>query len=146
MSKNKHKHISKYINHVPTVSLRECRPHRPRREVEILGRSSSTLGLLVVSEIDSSIRNGNTRWFINKTLSTETTYQQDVINRDRLSTWLMVGKLGQGMRCWKCNSTSNVLVCETQGKVYMYGCVDEWVGSVCVCVCVSSFLISSSMI
>ena len=27
-------------------------------------------------------------------------------------------------------------VCETQMKVYMYGCVSEWVGSVCVCVCV----------
>jgi hypothetical protein len=27
----------------------------------------------------------------------------------------MVGKLGQGMKCCKCNSTSNVLVCETQG-------------------------------
>ena len=27
--------------------------------------------------------------FINKTLPTETAYQQDVINRDRLSTWLI---------------------------------------------------------
>ena len=33
------------------------------------------------SEIDVSTRNGNVRVFINKTLSTETVYQQDVINR-----------------------------------------------------------------
>jgi hypothetical protein len=43
-------------------------------------------GLFVDSEIDLSTRNSNTRVFINKTLSTETAYQQDVINRDRLST------------------------------------------------------------
>ena len=42
-----------------------------------------------------------------------------------------------GMWCGKFNSASNVLVCETQRKVNMYGCVSEWVGSVCVCgVCV----------
>ena len=37
------------------------------------------------------------------------------------------------MRCCKCNSTSNVLVCETQGKVctYMVASVSEEV--VCVC-------------
>jgi hypothetical protein len=52
---------------------------------------------------------------INKTLSTETSYQQGFI----------VGKLGSGMRCCKLNSTSNVLVCETQRKVYMYGSVSE---------------------
>ena len=40
-------------------------------------------------------------------------YQQDLINRDRLSAWLIVGKLGQGMRCCKCDSNANVLVCET---------------------------------
>jgi hypothetical protein len=55
------------------------------------------------------------RPLINKALSTETSYQQGLI----------VGKLGQGMRCYKFNSTSNVLVCETQRKVYMYGCVSE---------------------
>ena len=44
-------------------------------------------------------------------------YKQGIINRDRLSTWLIVGKLGQDMRCCKCISNSNVLVCETQGKV-----------------------------
>jgi hypothetical protein len=38
------------------------------------------------------------------------------------------------MWCDKFNSTFNVLVCETQRKVNMYGCVSEWVGSVCVCV------------
>jgi hypothetical protein len=77
------------------------------------------------------------------TLSTETSYQQDVINRERSSTRLIVGmlgqgmrccKLGQGMRCCKCISTSTALVCETQRKVHMYGCVSEWVGSVCACV------------
>ena len=34
------------------------------------------LGLLVDNEIDLSIRYGKVRVFINKTLSTETTYQQ----------------------------------------------------------------------
>ncbi len=53
--------------------------------------------------------------FIDKTLSTETAYQQG----------LTVGKLGQGMRYYKCNNTCNVLVCETERKVYMYGCVSE---------------------
>ena len=55
------------------------------------------------------------RPIINKTLSTGTTYQQGFI----------VGKLSQGMRCYKFKST---------------------VGSVCVlvCVCVSSSLISSN--
>ena len=51
-------------------------------------------------------------------LSTETDYQQDLINRDLLSTSLIVGKLGPGMWCDKFNSTStNVLVCETQRKM-----------------------------
>jgi hypothetical protein len=36
------------------------------------------------------------------------------------------------MWCGKCNSTSNVLVCETQRKVNMYGCVSECVCGVCV--------------
>jgi hypothetical protein len=68
-----------------------------------------------------------------------------VINREHSSTWLVVGKLGQGMRCCKCNSNSNVFVCETRGKVCI--CMGESVsapGSVCVClcVCVSSCLIS----
>jgi hypothetical protein len=49
------------------------------------------IGLLVDSEIYLSTRNG---MFINKTLSTETVYQQDVINRDPLSTSLIVGKQG----------------------------------------------------
>ncbi len=46
--------------------------------------------------------------FINKTLSTETSYQQDLINRDLLSTRLIVGKVGSGMWCVKFNS---VVVC-----------------------------------
>jgi hypothetical protein len=29
---------------------------------------------------------------------------------------VIVGKMGQGMRCCKCNSNSNGLVCETQGE------------------------------
>jgi hypothetical protein len=68
------------------------------------------------------------------TLSTETSYQQGLI----------VGNLGPGPRTryvvcqvTEFNSTSNVLVCVTHRKEYMYGCVSEWVGSVCVwCVCV----------
>ena len=102
--------------------------------------------MFVDSEIVLSTSYGKTRVFINKTLSTETAYQQDLINRDLLSTRLIVGKVGPGMWCGKCNSTSNVLVCETQRKVNMYGCVSEWVGSVCVCgVCVSSLFISWKM-
>ena len=62
----------------------------------------------------------------NKTLSTETSYQQGSI----------VGKVGTGMRCSKLNSTSNVLVCETQRKVYMYWSVSDSVSEKVVCVCV----------
>jgi hypothetical protein len=83
------------------------------------------LGFLVDSEIVLSTRYGKTMVFINKTLSTLTAYQQDLINRDLLSTRLIVGKVGSGMWCVKFNSTSNVLVCETQRKVNMYGCVSE---------------------
>jgi hypothetical protein len=105
------------------------------------------LGILVDNEIVLSARYGKTMVFINKTLSTETTYQQDLINRDLLSTRLIVGKVGPGMWCVKFNSTSNVLVCETQWKVNMYRCVSECVCCVCVCVvCVSSLFITSKMI
>jgi hypothetical protein len=83
------------------------------------------LGLLVDSEIVLSTRYGKDMVFINKTLSTETSYQQDHINRDLLSTRLIIGKVGSGMWCVKFNSTSNALVCETQRKVNMYGCVSE---------------------
>jgi hypothetical protein len=55
--------------------------------------SCDQIGILVDSEHDLSTRNGKTRVFINKTLSKETVYQQDVINRNRLSTRLIVGKL-----------------------------------------------------
>ena len=65
------------------------------------------LGFLVDSEIVLSTRYGKTRVFINKTLSTETAYQQDLINRDLLSTRLIVGKVGPGMWCGNCNSTSD---------------------------------------
>jgi len=76
------------------------------------------IGILVDSEIVLSTRYGKTRVtvyqqepyqqrpFINKTLSTETSYQQGLI----------VGKIGSGMRCSKLNSTSTVLVYETQRK------------------------------
>ena len=50
------------------------------------------VGILVDSEIVLSTRYGKTRVFINKPISTETTYQQDLINRDLLSTSLIVGK------------------------------------------------------
>jgi hypothetical protein len=46
---------------------------------------TSCVGILVDSEIDLSTRYGKVRVFINKTLSTETAYQQDLNNRDRLS-------------------------------------------------------------
>ncbi len=59
------------------------------------------------SEIVLSTRYGKTMVFINKTLSTETTYQRDLINRDLLSTSLIVSKVGSGMWCGKFNSTSN---------------------------------------
>jgi hypothetical protein len=78
--------------------------------------SLTKLGILVDSEIVLSTRHGQTRVFINQTLSTQTTYQQDLINRDLLSTRSIVGKVGPGMWCVKFNSTSNVLVCETQRK------------------------------
>jgi hypothetical protein len=72
------------------------------------------LGLLVDSEIVLSIRYGKTMVFINKTLSTETVYQQDLINRDLLSTRLIVGitvgKVGSGMWCGKFKSTWCVCV------------------------------------
>ncbi len=68
------------------------------------------VGILVDSEIVLSTRYGKTRV---------------LINRDHLSTSLIVGKVGPGMWCVKFNSTSNVLVCETQRKENMYGCVSE---------------------
>ncbi len=86
---------------------------------------SYPVGILVDGEIVLSTRYGMVMVFINKTLSTETSYQQDLINRDLLSTRLIVGKVGSGMWCEKFNSTSNLLVCETQRKVNMYGCVSE---------------------
>jgi hypothetical protein len=66
------------------------------------------IGLLVDSEIVLSTRYGKTMVFINKTFSTETAYQQDLINRDLLSTSLIFGKVRPGMWCVKFNSTSDV--------------------------------------
>jgi len=62
--------------------------------------------LLVDSEIvlQYQLNTYKARVVINKTLSTQTTYQQGLI----------FGKLGKGMRSCKCNSTSNVLVCKAQ--------------------------------
>ena len=74
--------------------------------VRIKIRHYRQLGLLIDSEIVLSTSYGKTRVFINKTLSTETAYQQDLINRDLLSTRLIVGKVGPGMWCVNCNSTS----------------------------------------
>ena len=55
--------------------------------------------LLVDSEIDLSTRNGNTRVFINRRLSNVNSglVNKIVINREHSSTWLIVGKLGQGV-------------------------------------------------
>ncbi len=66
------------------------------------------LGLLVDSEIVVWTRYGKTMVFINKTLSTETAYQQDLINRDLSSTSLIACKVDPGMLCGKFDSTSNV--------------------------------------
>jgi hypothetical protein len=88
-------------------------------------RVKERVGILVDSEIVLSTRYGKTRVCINKTLSKETAYQQDLINRDLVSTSLIVGKAGAGMWCGKFNSTANVLVCETQRKVNMCGSVSE---------------------
>ena len=60
-------------------------------------RGHIIIGILVDSEIVLSTRYAQTRVFINKTLSTETAYQQDLVNRDLLSKSLIVGKLGPGM-------------------------------------------------
>ena len=92
-------------------------------------KSYFVLGLFVDSEIVLSTSYGKTRVFINKTLSTETAYQQDLIKRDLLSTRLIRGKVGPGIRgkvgpgmwCGKFNSTSNVLVCETKSE-YVWVC------------------------
>ena len=94
--------------------------------------------MLVDSEIDLSTRNGNTKVFINIRLSNVNSglVNKIVINTEHSSRWLIVGKLGQGVRCCKCNSNSNVLVCETRGKVWI--CMGESVsapGSVSECVC-----------
>ena len=77
--------------------------------------------MLVDSEIDLSTRNGNTRVFIYRRYHNVNSglVNKIVINREHSSTWLIVGKLGQGMRRRKCNSNSNVLV--TKESVYMYG-------------------------
>ena len=80
--------------------VRDTRPGQTRKKTKDL------IGLFVDSEIVLSTSYGKTRVFINKTLSTETAYQQDLINRDLLSTRLIVGKVGPGMWCGNCNSTS----------------------------------------
>ena len=75
--------------------------------------AACTVGILVDGEIDLSTRNGNVRVFINSRYlkSNPVLINKTVINRDHLSTWLIVGKIGQGMRSHdhgKCNSNSNV--------------------------------------
>jgi hypothetical protein len=74
-----------------------------------VNKTDIIIGLLVDSEIVLSTRYGKTIVFIDKTLSTENAYQQDLINRDLLSTRLIVGKVGSGMWCVKFKSTSNAV-------------------------------------
>ena len=72
------------------------------------------------------VTSDSVRVFINKTLSTETVFQQDVINRDYLSTWLIVRNLGQG---WGPPSVTVILMywrVRHKGKcVYVW--VRQWV-------------------
>ncbi len=122
--------IDRSINKAATDKIRKYRAdynNNPPIVVSFIPTipSTSGIGLLVDSEIVLSTRYGKTMVVINKTLSTETAYQQDLINRGLLSTRLIVGKVGPGMWCGKFDSTSNALVCETQRKVNMYGCVSE---------------------
>jgi hypothetical protein len=67
---------------------------RGTREEHLVKHSTTnTIGLLVDSEIVLSTRYGKVMVFISKTLSTETSYQQDLINRDLLSTRLIEGRV-----------------------------------------------------
>jgi hypothetical protein len=67
-------------------SNRYCLRYQEKTDYQCINLSDAgiMLGLLVDSEIDFSTRYGKARGFINKTLSTETAYQQDLINGDRL--------------------------------------------------------------
>jgi hypothetical protein len=63
--------------------------HCPLSRTNVLHQLTSkgrkgVIGILVDSEIVLSTRYGKARVFINKTSSTETAYQQDLINGDRL--------------------------------------------------------------
>jgi hypothetical protein len=82
----------------------------------------TTLGSLLIVRLSYQLDTVRPWCLSTKTLSTETTYQQDHINIDLLSTSLIVGELGSGMWCDKFNSTSNVLVCETQESEYVWVC------------------------
>ena len=87
-----------------------CLSTRPYQQGPFIDKTLSTQTGLS-TRFDRSTRPYQYRPLIDKTLSTETGYQQGLI----------VGKLGQGMRFCKCNSTSNVLVCETQKeRVYVW--------------------------
>jgi len=74
-----------------------------------LGERSRDLYRLWDIMIGSSTKICYHRLLINKTLlwSTPSAYQQHFINRDFfVHSWLIVGNLGQGMRCCKCTSNA----------------------------------------
>ena len=51
-------------------------------------------------------------------LSNPSFYQQDVITESLINSWLIVGKLGQGMRCCKCiNNAIYIGVCAARDIV-----------------------------
>jgi hypothetical protein len=67
---------------VPDIDSAYLPPHSGAHEAS----RSHAQGILVDSEIVLSTRYGKAMVFINKTLSTETSYQQDLINRDLRQT------------------------------------------------------------
>jgi hypothetical protein len=79
--------------------------------------------------------NGNVRVFVNSrylNVIKSGVHQQDRFQQWpfwHLSTWLIVGKIGQGMMFCKCNNNSNVLVCVTLVCVTHTRCVSSWLTS-----------------
>jgi len=72
------------------------------------GSGEGVLGILVDSEIVLSTLYGKTRVFINKTLSTGPLINKTLSTETSYQQFFIVGNLGSGMRCCKFNSTSNV--------------------------------------
>ncbi len=64
----------------------------------------SPLGIPIDSRIDLSITIEKSQVFINKTLSTESLINQQLIRGLVYPLLLIVGKLGQGMRSSKCTN------------------------------------------